>query len=217
MQHSLMGGTVLTVIALQVQTGKESVLLRILKYLKYTANHLRVRQQIDHSIENQRRKNKTVGSLPSRRDLNILLVDDNRGDEVLVKATLKETNLGTRLETVHNGQEAMSCLRKKGKYGGSPRPDIILLDLYMNGQNGYDFLRQIRDEGEFGMIPILMFTSSDSKIQKDACSRFNVSTYIVKSWDLEIYMSVIKAAESYWITLLPSSVEGPSAPMKKAG
>jgi CheY-like chemotaxis protein len=139
------------------------------------------------------------------RKLNILLVDDNRGDEILVRVALKETDLGTNLETVQNGADAMACLRHELKYIDSARPDVVILDLHLTGQTGQELLCEIRAEAALANIPILMWTSLESNIQKAACDESNVTAYIVKPWDLETYLSIIKATERYWLALVSSS------------
>jgi two-component system, chemotaxis family, response regulator Rcp1 len=149
--------------------------------------------------------------LQRERALNILLVDDNRGDEALIRLALKETDLGTRLEIAKTGKQAMSSLRKEGKYIHSVRPDVIILDLHLDGYNGQEVLRLIRDDLNLTTIPTLVFTSSDSPIQKAACLRLNADAYLVKPWDVEAYMTIIKDTERYWTSLLrdPSRVDVP--------
>ncbi len=68
--------------------------------------------------------------------IDILLVEDNPGDERLTREALKEGKVYSNLHWVQDGVEALEFLRRKGKYSGSPRPDIILLDLNLPKKDG---------------------------------------------------------------------------------
>jgi CheY-like chemotaxis protein len=150
---------------------------------------------------------------PPDRNLNLLLVDDNRGDEILIREALKESNLGTTLKAVKSGQEAISFLRREAGPSEFIRPDVVILDLYLNGQSGHDVLQLIRQEGQFKNIPVLMFTSLDCQRQRDVCA---ANAYIVKYWDIEKYMSVVRAVERYWINLLMLSPRPPREDFRMA-
>jgi chemotaxis family two-component system response regulator Rcp1 len=130
-------------------------------------------------------------------------------DKVIIELTLRETNLGTYLETVDTGEQAMACLRKQGKFETSPRPDLIILDVYLNGQSGLELLSKIRAEKEFLTIPVVMFTACDSEAKKNAASSLNVSAFLSKPWDVDRYMSILKATESYWSILKNSTDQEP--------
>src|SRR2546422_2728008 len=72
----------------------------------------------------------TKGSRP----VEILLVEDNPGDERLTREALKEGKVYSNLHWVKDGVEAMQFLRREGKFSGAVRPDIILLDLNQIGR-----------------------------------------------------------------------------------
>jgi CheY-like chemotaxis protein len=72
-----------------------------------------------------------MGANSTFNSVNILLVEDNPGDVRLTKEAFKEAKVNNNLHIVSDGVEAMDFLRRKGKYIGAPRPDIILLDLNM--------------------------------------------------------------------------------------
>src|SRR5439155_1340848 len=67
----------------------------------------------------------TKGSRP----VEILLVEDNPGDERLTREALKEGKVYSNLHWVKDGVEAMHFLRREGRFANAIRPDIILLDL----------------------------------------------------------------------------------------
>src|SRR2546430_14548181 len=66
----------------------------------------------------------TKGSRP----VEILLVEDNPGDERLTREALKEGKVYSNMHWVKDGVEAIQFLHREGKFSGAVRPDIILLD-----------------------------------------------------------------------------------------
>ena len=64
----------------------------------------------------------------------ILLVEDDPADQKLIKRSLENQRIGNDLHIVSSGEEAMDFLHCHGEYsGGTPRPNLILLDLNMKG------------------------------------------------------------------------------------
>ena len=82
------------------------------------------------------------------RPVEILLVEDNPGDERLTREALKEGKVYSNLHWVKDGVEAMQFLRREGKYSAVPRPDIILLDLNLPKKDGREVLHDIKNDGD---------------------------------------------------------------------
>jgi len=68
------------------------------------------------------------------RPATILLVEDDPGDQKLIKVSLKNQKIANELYIVGSGEEAMDFLYHRGNYSAeTPLPDLILLDLKMPG------------------------------------------------------------------------------------
>ena len=62
--------------------------------------------------------------LNENRPVEILLVEDNPGDERLTREALKEGKVYSNLHWVKDGVDAMEFLRRQGKHASAPRPDL---------------------------------------------------------------------------------------------
>ena len=68
------------------------------------------------------------------KPVEILIVEDNKGDVGLIEEVFEEAKIRNKLNVAEDGEEAMLYLRGKGKFSGSLRPDIIILDLNLPNQ-----------------------------------------------------------------------------------
>jgi signal transduction histidine kinase/CheY-like chemotaxis protein len=97
--------------------------------------------------------------LNRERQLNrILIVDDSVEDQRLIKSSISERD-HIKFEFAHNGSEALMVI-------DSFRPDIIILDLFMPGMNGFEFLGELRTNEAFSEIPVLILTGADLTTQQ---------------------------------------------------
>jgi CheY-like chemotaxis protein len=88
----------------------------------------------------------------------ILLVDDNREDNVFHQIILKKMNIVNRIDIVLNGVEALEYLRKENQ---TP-PELIFLDINMPKMNGWEFLEQYKhlDAKQKARVVIMILSTS---------------------------------------------------------
>ena len=136
------------------------------------------------------------------RPVEILLVEDNPGDERLTREALKEGKVYSNLHWVKDGVEAMEFLRRSGKYQDVPRPDIILLDLNLPKKDGREVLQDIKNDPELKRIPVVVLTTS--KAEEDVLRTYNLhaNCYVTKPVDLEKFIVVVRSIDVFWLTIV---------------
>lgn len=129
-----------------------------------------------------------------KNTLPILLVEDDKVDQMTVKRVLKDLNAQNELNIKQNGLEALEFLRDPE----SARPGLILLDLNMPKMNGIEFLRVIKEDPMLKLIPVVVMTTS--KQEQDRIETFgqNVAGYMVKPVDYDQFLTVMTAIYNYW-------------------
>jgi CheY-like chemotaxis protein len=85
-----------------------------------------------------------------------LLVDDDFDDALVFADVLKEVDAHMRFEHASNGMEALELLSKRASH----LPDMIFLDLNMPRMNGKECLREIKANGNYKHIPVIIYTTS---------------------------------------------------------
>jgi len=137
-----------------------------------------------------------------RSPIEILLVEDNPGDERLTREALKEGKVYHKLHWAKDGVEAMEFLQQRGKYRDAPRPDIILLDLNLPKKDGREVLQDIKNDELLKRIPVVILTTS--KAEEDVLRSYNLhaNCYVTKPVDLEKFIVVVKSIDMFWLTIV---------------
>ena len=138
----------------------------------------------------------------ARRPLDILVVDDNPGDIRLTAEALKDEEPQNSLHTARDGVEAINFLRRTGRYGDAPRPDLILLDLDMPRMGGLQVLAEIKRDKALKDIPVVILTGSHEI--EDVVKTYNLhaNCYITKPIELDQFTKMVKSVTNFWLTIV---------------
>lgn len=142
------------------------------------------------------------------RPVEILLVEDNPGDVRLTVEAFKEGKIRNHLSVVSDGVEALAFLRREGPYAGTPRPDLILLDLNLPKKDGRDVLAEINEEEDLKQIPVVVLTTSNAEIDVLRTYDLHASCYITKPVDFSQFVTVVKLIEDFCFTVMKLSENG---------
>jgi two-component system, chemotaxis family, response regulator Rcp1 len=143
----------------------------------------------------------------NERDVEILLVEDNRADARLTIEAMKEAKVRNSISHVVDGVEALAFLCREGRYADAPRPDLILLDLNMPRKDGREVLAALKVDDRFKRIPVVVLTSSEA--EEDILKAYNLSAncYVTKPVDLDQFLKVVRAIEEFWLTIVKLPAE----------
>ena len=112
------------------------------------------------------------------------------------------------MHRVENGVEALAFLRREGRYAGTPRPDLILLDLNLPKKSGIEVLHEIKKDEDLRIIPVVVLTTS--KAEEDIVKSYDLhaNCYITKPVDFDKFTEVIQSIREFWfsvVTLPPTT------------
>ena len=127
-----------------------------------------------------------------KRDVVILIADDDAGHVRLIEKNLRRAALGNRIERFEDGQQVLDYLFRRGDRKREPEtPYLLLLDIRMPKVDGVEVLRQLREDPELRKIPILMLTTTDDPREVERCHALGCSNYVVKPVDYEHFADAI--------------------------
>ena len=114
----------------------------------------------------------------------VLVVDDSK-TELMFMTDLLQKN-GFSVKTAENADEAFRRLAEE-------KPDLILMDVVMPGQNGFQLTRAITRDPLYADVPIIMCTSKNQETDRVWGMRQGARDYITKPVDQDELMVKIKA------------------------
>lgn len=138
----------------------------------------------------------------------ILLVDDSQDDIFLMRTAFKKAEFNSPLQEVHNGEEAIAYLKGEGVYSDRnhyPLPSVMLLDLKLPMQNGFDVLGWARTQPAFKRLAIIILTASARTEDVERAFDLGASSYLVKPSSLNALVALIRCLRD-WLQINRFSV-----------
>lgn len=114
----------------------------------------------------------------------ILIVDDSPTERYFLTDILVKN--GFSVSTAENGEDALLKVK-------SDKPQLVLMDIVMPGQNGFQITRSITRDPETRDIPIIICTSKGQETDRIWGLRQGARDYIVKPIDPQELLSKIAA------------------------
>lgn len=114
----------------------------------------------------------------------VLVVDDSKTEIMFITDLL--TKNGFTVRSAENAEDAFRKLAEE-------KPDLILMDVVMPGQNGFQLTRAISRDPQFADVPIIMCTSKNQETDRVWGMRQGARDYITKPVDANDLMAKIKA------------------------
>jgi two-component system, chemotaxis family, response regulator Rcp1 len=140
----------------------------------------------------------TVAARP--KVVEVLLVEGKPGDSRLSLETIRDCAVHTHVQVVRDGAEAMSILRRRGIYRDAARPALILLDLNLPKKSGREVLREVKNDPDLRRIPVVVFSTCDSKEDILTAYSLHANCYIRKPTEMSQLNAVLRSIEEFWLT-----------------
>ena len=134
--------------------------------------------------------------------IEILLVEDNPGDARLPIEAMREAKMRNRMHVVEDGVEAMEFLRRQGRFGDAPRPDLILLDLNLPRKDGREVLAEVKADPDLKRIPVVVLTPSRAEEDVLRAYDLHANCYVTKPVDFEQFMRVVRQIDEFWVKVV---------------
>lgn len=137
-----------------------------------------------------------------REPLTILLVEDNDAHAELVTRSFEGHRVANRLQHVADGEVALDYLNRRGDYSDpvvSPTPHLILLDLRLPKIDGLELLEEIRRDDRFGVIPVVILTTSQAEQDVAKAYKLHANSYLVKPVDFHKFEQLMDDLGFYWM------------------
>lgn len=138
-----------------------------------------------------------------KRNMKILMVDDNPADIDLVNEGLARCGAKVELCAVEDGVKAMELLRRLET---ASRLRLILLDVNLPKVDGQAVLRHIKGDPVLRRVPVVMFSTSRAPRDIRGSYESGANSYVVKPGGLKEFLSAVQSLSGYWLecAILPA-------------
>jgi two-component system, chemotaxis family, response regulator Rcp1 len=136
------------------------------------------------------------------KPIEILLVEDSPSDVIMTKEAFDYSKLSNKMHVVENGLDALSFLRREGRYVQETRPDLILLDLNLPKKNGREVLEELKADTDLKIIPVVILTSS--RAEEDVLKSYGLhaNCYVVKPLEFDNLIEVVRCIHQFWFSVV---------------
>lgn len=114
----------------------------------------------------------------------ILLIEDEEDIAILIK--LQAEILGYKLHVEVDGINGFRAVERE-------KPDLVILDVMLPGQNGFDVCRKIKSHSELKKIPVIILSAKDEELDVILGLELGADDYVSKPFSQKILFSKIKA------------------------
>lgn len=104
-------------------------------------------------------------------DKHVLLIEDEMNIIEAIRFLLSRE--GWQVDTHSDGMTAVDAIRQM-------RPNLVILDYMLPGKNGLDILTELREDGDFSELPVLMLTARGQSRDREMAEKAGVSRFMTK-------------------------------------
>ncbi|MCU7548049.1 response regulator [Chitinophagaceae bacterium LB-8] len=122
----------------------------------------------------------------------VLYADDDLDDKAWVSEACKSMASPMYIDFVENGKQVLAYLANCNE---DSKPAAIILDLNMPTLDGRQTLQRLKAMPEFKDIPVIIVTTSASKIDMEMCKRLGAAMYLTKPDTYTGWQQILKQLE----------------------
>jgi two-component system chemotaxis response regulator CheY len=118
----------------------------------------------------------------------VLIIDDSATLRASVKFSLTQAGYG--VEEAINGQDALNKLESLRSSGTSV--SLIISDVNMPVMDGITFVREVKKNGTFKFIPVLILTTESQDSKKEEGKAAGAAGWLVKPFNNDQLVGVVR-------------------------
>lgn len=113
----------------------------------------------------------------------VLVVDDIPSEQELICRVLQDA--GMQVVRANDGEEAIAHIQEDP-------PDLVILDVVMPRMNGFEVVREVRDNEKTKHLPIIFCTQKNTDIDKVWGMDLGADAYVTKPFDPKQLIDIVQ-------------------------
>lgn len=133
------------------------------------------------------------------------MVDDDAEDYYLTDRAFRDVAPGCDVVHVADGAGLFARLEEEAAAG--ERPDVVLLDINLGIENGFELLERLRADDRYRFLPVVMLSTSHDERDVYRAYETGANSYLCKPLDSNELRQVVRDFAAYWFesARLPST------------
>lgn len=127
----------------------------------------------------------------------VLFVENDPDDAQLVRDAFDAVPTETTVDVVADGAGALEFLQQRTG-GSAPVPDLVLLDIELPEEDGFEVLERIRNDQSLVHIPVLVLASPDATSDVHESYERAANAHLTKPTDSDGFEAMASAIEKFW-------------------
>lgn len=113
----------------------------------------------------------------------VLIVEDSQTDQNFFSSYLQKA--GFTVNVVSSVEEAETKIKAN-------KPDLVVLDVILPGQSGFELCRELKSQDDTKNIPIIICSTKETDVDKMWGDMLGANAYLVKPVDSEEFINTVK-------------------------
>jgi len=136
----------------------------------------------------------------------VLLVEDESNYALLVQLAFEAAGITNPVRVVTDGASAVAYLRGFAPYDDRarfPLPALVIIDIRLPGQSGFEVLRWIKAQPEFDRTPAVILTASTDPEDEIRAYQLGAKFYMQKPRRVQDLAVTTRALAELWLDAKP--------------
>jgi CheY-like chemotaxis protein len=132
----------------------------------------------------------------------VLFVDDDLEWVELLRTAFERAGIPNPVQGVRDGPEAISYFRGEGPYANRaahPLPELVLLDLRLQGMHGFEVLQWIRRQSKLAGLPVVVLTGMEAPGDAQRAQELEATGFLAKPLSFAKLVEMARQIGDTWL------------------
>jgi CheY-like chemotaxis protein len=132
----------------------------------------------------------------------VLFVDDDLEWVELLRTAFERAGIPNPVQGVKDGPEAINYLRGEGPYANRaahPLPELVLLDLRLQGMHGFEVLQWIRRQSKLAGLPVVVLTGIEAPGDAQRAQELEATGFLAKPLSFAKLVEMARQIGDTWL------------------
>ncbi|MBD2699004.1 response regulator [Spirosoma sp. BT702] len=134
----------------------------------------------------------STGTLPLTPP-SVWIVDDDEDDRLFLRSAFEDMTNPVSVLTLNDGDQLLPKLANSAEL-----PQLILLDINMTRQDGFETLAQLRNSPKFASLPVVMLTTSSDNSDRQRSMALGADQCLTKPASYKQLVGLVKGLTEQW-------------------